>query len=140
MGSYGRLGTALERAAARGALGNRMSGTGAPLQSDTREVAQLLESPEFQAAVRKLAGSLDMDYDAAMTEAASCLREMSAWHDPKVTAWWYRFSHWMTRGYDILVDDDKLAELRRLDRKHPLFLLISHRSYLDEFVIPPALN
>jgi glycerol-3-phosphate O-acyltransferase len=138
--SFGRLGTVLERAGGRGLLGKRMVGTGEPLESDAREVVQLLESPEFQGAVRKLAGSLEMDYDAAMAEAAGCLREMSAWHDPKVTAWWYRFSHWMTRGYDVLVDDDKLAELRRLDRKHSLVLLISHRSYLDEFVIPPALD
>ena len=138
--SFGRLSTVLERAGGRGLLGARMTGTGAPLESDSREVVQLLESPEFQAAVRKLAGSLDRDYDSAMAEAATCLREMSAWHDPKVTAWWYRFSHWMTRGYDVLVDDDKLAELRRLDRKHSLVLLISHRSYLDEFVIPPALD
>jgi len=138
--SFGRLGTALERAGARGLLGNRMVGTGEPLESDAREVVQLLESPEFQAAVRKLGGSLGMDDEAAMAEAASCLREMAAWHDKKVTDYWYRFSHWMTRGYDALVDDDKLAELRRLDRKHSLVMLISHRSYLDEFVIPPALD
>jgi glycerol-3-phosphate O-acyltransferase len=138
--SFGRLTTAVERAGARGLLGKRMVGTGAPLESDAREVVQLLESPEFQAAVHKLGASLGMDEDAAMAEAASCLREMSAWHDPKVTEHWYRFSHWMARGYDVLVDDDKLAELRRLDRKHPLVLLISHRSYLDEFVIPPALD
>jgi glycerol-3-phosphate O-acyltransferase len=138
--SFGRLPTVLERAGGRGLLGKRMTGSGEPMESDSREVVQLLESPEFQAAVRSLAGSIEMDYDSAMVEAAQCLREMSAWHDQKVTDYWYRFSHWMTRGYDVLVDDDKLAELRRLDRKHPLVLLISHRSYLDEFVIPPALD
>jgi glycerol-3-phosphate O-acyltransferase len=138
--SFGRLSTVLERAGGRGLLGKRMAGSGEPLESDAREVVQLLESPEFQAAVHKLAGSLEQDDESAMAEAAGCLREMSAWHDPKVTAYWYRFSHWMTRGYDALVDDDKLAELRRLDRKHSLVMLISHRSYLDEFVIPPALD
>ena len=48
--------------------------------------------------------------------------------------------NWMTRGYDVLVDDDGMATLRRLDRQHALIFLISHRSYLDEFVLPPALS
>lgn len=138
--TFGRLGTVLERAGARGYLGKRLAGSGAPLESDPREVVQLLESEEFQAAVDKLGESLGMDHERAMAEAAGCLRELCAWHDPKMTDFWFRFSNWMTRGYDALVDDDKLAELRRLDRKHSLVMLISHRSYLDEFVIPPALD
>jgi glycerol-3-phosphate O-acyltransferase len=138
--ALGRLSTVLERAGGRGLLGKWVTGSGAAMKSDSREVTQLLESPDFQAAVRTLAGSLERDFDGAMVEAAGCLREMAAWHEPKVTDHWHRFSHWMARGYDVLVDDDKLAELRRLDRRHSLVLLISHRSYLDEFVIPPALH
>src|SRR5882672_11333407 len=108
---------------------------GQPRETDTREVAQLLGSPEFRGAVTELAESLDRDPEDAMAEAGSCLREMAAWHNPTAVDYWSRFSHWMTRGYDVLVDDDKLAELRRLDRKHSLVMLISHRSYLDEFLI-----
>jgi glycerol-3-phosphate O-acyltransferase len=114
--------------------------TGVPLETDTREVTQLLTDPGFQASVAELAESLGRTPSDAMAEAGVCLREMAAWHNPSVVDRWYRFSHWMTRGYDVLVDDDKLAELRRLDRKHSLVMLISHRSYLDEFIIPPALN
>jgi glycerol-3-phosphate O-acyltransferase len=130
--------------ARRTPLGGRLLGgavpPGEPMETDSREVTQLLRSAAFRAEVDGLADSLGQDHEAAWAEAAGCLREMAAWHDPSVVDWWYRFSHWMTRGYDVLVDDDKLAELRRLDRKHSLVMLISHRSYLDEFLIPPALN
>jgi glycerol-3-phosphate O-acyltransferase len=110
-----------------------------PLPTDTREVVELLGSERFQADVAALAKRLDKPVNQAMNEAACYLREMAATHDAKVTEWWQRFGRWLTRGYDILVDDDGLAELRRLDRRHSLIFLISHRSYLDEFILPPVL-
>jgi glycerol-3-phosphate O-acyltransferase len=115
-------------------------GPGEPVPDDSREVRQLLESPGFRAALEELAERKGLPTDAAWRDAAGSLRELAAWHDDKVSEQWFRFGRWMSRGYDVLVDDDKLAELRRLDRKHPLVLLISHRSYLDEFIIPPALH
>ena len=114
--------------------------SGSPLPGDTREVTQLLSSETFQGAVAGLAGSLGVSPEDALAEAAGYLREMSATHQPKVSEAWQRFGGWLSRGYDVLVDDDGLAELRRLDRKHSLIFLISHRSYLDEFVLPPVLQ
>jgi glycerol-3-phosphate O-acyltransferase len=113
---------------------------GSPMPSDTREVTQLLSSEAFQGAVSELAGGLGVSPEDALAEAAGYLREMSATHQPKVSEAWQRFGGWLSRGYDVLVDDDGLAELRRLDRKHSLVFLISHRSYLDEFVLPPVLQ
>jgi glycerol-3-phosphate O-acyltransferase len=103
-------------------------------------VVQLLESDQFRGDVARLAGQLGVSEPDAMAEAAGYLREMSASHIQRVTDMWQRFGNWMTRGYDVLVDDDGLAELRRLDRKHALIFLISHRSYLDEFILPPVLQ
>src|SRR5882757_4578327 len=132
----------LGRTPARGLLrrASLLPPTEAPSAGDTREVDQLLRSDSFRAAVAKLADGLDVSEAEAMAEAAGYLREMSATHQPRVTDAWQRFGGWLTRGYDVLVDDDGLAELRRLDRKHALIFLISHRSYLDEFVLPPVLQ
>src|SRR5882757_540510 len=132
----------LGRTPARGLLrrASLLPPTEAPSAGDTREVDQLLRSDSFRAAVAKLADGLDVTETEAMAEAAGYLREMSARHQPRVTDVWQRFGGWLTRGYDILVDDDGLAELRRLDRKHALIFLISHRSYLDEFILPPVLQ
>jgi glycerol-3-phosphate O-acyltransferase len=141
--TFQRLAARLRSSGPRGLVRGLRVGPGAlgqPRENDPREVAQLLGSPDFRGAVTELAESLDRDPEDAMAEAGSCLREMAAWHNPTAVDYWSRFSHWMTRGYDVLVDDDRLAELRRLDRKHSLVMLISHRSYLDEFLIPPALQ
>ena len=110
-----------------------------PLSSDTAEVAHLLGAPAFRSQVGNLAGRLGRPEEDVLAEAAGDLREMSATHNEAVIAQWQRFGQWMRRGYDTLLDEEALAGLRELDRKHSLIFLISHRSYLDEWVLPPAL-
>lgn len=110
-----------------------------PGTADATEVRQLLDSDDFARRAAALAAELGVSTEAVLLEAAGHLREMAATHNPRVGEVWQQFGHWMTRGYDILVDEDGMAELRRLDRRHSLIFLLSHRSYLDEFVLPPAL-
>jgi len=110
-----------------------------PLPSDSAEVAHLLGAPTFRSQVRDLAGRLGRPEEDVLAEAAGDLREMSATHNEAVIAQWQRFGRWMRRGYDALLDEEALAGLRALDRKHSLIFLMSHRSYLDEWVLPPAL-
>lgn len=111
-----------------------------PSTPDTPEVASLLASETFAESVAQVARKHDLSREDAMAEAAVYLREMSASHQAQLTAAWMRFGNWLSRGYDILVDEDGMARLRRLDRKHALIFLISHRSYLDEFIIQTALS
>jgi glycerol-3-phosphate O-acyltransferase len=110
-----------------------------PRPADSAEVAQLLRAAAFRSQVRDLAGRLGRSEEDVLAEAASALREMSATHNEAVIARWQRFGRWMLRGYEILLDEEAFAGLRELDRKHSLIFLISHRSYLDEWVLPPAL-
>ncbi len=110
-----------------------------PLPTDSAEVAQLLRAPAFRSQVRDLAQRLGRSEEDVLAEAAGALREMSATHNEAVIARWQRFGRWMRRGYDTLLDEEALAGLRQLDRKHSLIFLFSHRSYLDEWVLPPAL-
>jgi glycerol-3-phosphate O-acyltransferase len=110
-----------------------------PLPGDMPEVAQLLTDAGFLDGLSRVAEKYGIPPGAAPSQAGACLREMSAVHNARVSELWQRAGRWMIRGYDVLVDDDGLAELRRLDRKHTLIFLISHRSYLDEFVLPAAL-
>ena len=46
---------------------------------------------------------------------------------------------WFLRAYDVLVDEDEMQQLRKMDRTHSLALAFSHRSYLDGMVIPNVL-
>ena len=109
------------------------------VSSDSREVVQLLTSQHFRRRVSEQSAHHGVSPQDGWIEVAGYLREMSAWHHPTVTERWQQLSAWLVRGYDVLVDDDALGRLRKLDGQHPLIFLISHRSYLDEFVLPPAL-
>ena len=103
------------------------------------EVEAVLGSDHFRSQLAALADKLARPFAQLLDEATACLREMAAVHSQAVTEPWHRFGRWMLRGYDVLVDEEGLATLRALDREHSLVFLISHRSYLDEWALPPSL-
>ena len=73
-------------------------------------------------------------------EAAGYLREMGAMHSARAMNAWSRFTKWMFRAHDLLVDEEAARRLRQLDRKYSLLFLFSHRSYLDGAAVPVALD
>jgi len=103
------------------------------------EVTAVLESREFRRQLGQLAESLGRPLEEVHAEAVAHLDELSATHNPVVEERWHRLGRWMLRGYDRLLDEEGLASLRALDPEHSLVFLISHRSYLDEWAIPPAI-
>ncbi|WP_330256072.1 lysophospholipid acyltransferase [Nocardia sp. NBC_00565] len=107
--------------------------------TDLPETVALLNSTAFSSATTQLAAQLGRDTAPVRAEAAGYVREMAATHHPSVVRAWHRIAAWLVRGYDIITNEEELAELRKLDRKHTLIFLVSHRSYLDEFALPPSL-
>ena len=105
----------------------------------TTEVDAVRAAPWFHERVCELARQLGRDDAAVLEEAIGHLREISATHEKFVTESWNQFGRWVLRGYDIIADDEALARLRALDRKHSLIFLISHRSYLDFWAVPVVL-
>jgi glycerol-3-phosphate O-acyltransferase len=73
-------------------------------------------------------------------EAAGYLREMAATQEERAVKAWRGFSRWFMRAYDILVDEDQIAQLRKLDRKATLAFAFSHRSYLDGMLLPEVIQ
>jgi len=114
------------------------NGSAASQSSDDAE--ELLNSDGFLRATAQLASQLGRGVDDVRAEAAAYVREMAATHVPSVVRAWHAISAWMVRGFQVVIDDDDLAELRALDRDHALIFLISHRSYLDQFSFPPRLT
>jgi glycerol-3-phosphate O-acyltransferase len=106
------------------------------LSTDPAEVAQLLAAPWYDERLTQLADELGRDQDGVRAEAAGYLREMAAMRDERAVAAWRGFSRWLMRAYDVLVDEDQIAALRRLDRKATLAFAFSHRSYLDGLLLP----
>jgi glycerol-3-phosphate O-acyltransferase len=107
-----------------------------PLSTDPAEVVQLLGARWYDERLAGLANELGRDPDDVRAEAAGCLREMAASLGERAVEAWRGFSRWLMRAYDVLIDEDQIAQLRKLDRKATLAFAFSHRSYLDGMLLP----
>ncbi|QUR67358.1 lysophospholipid acyltransferase [Mycobacterium spongiae] len=110
-----------------------------PLTIDPPEVARLMEASWYDERLTALAADLGRDPDSVRAEAAGYLREMAASLDERAVQAWRGFSRWLMRAYDVLIDEDQIAQLRSLDRKATLAFAFSHRSYLDGMLLPEAI-
>ncbi len=115
------------------ALGERLPA--APPQ----EVTELLDDQRFRAAVAAAAAEQGRSEDEVWSEVEGYLHEMAAAHDDRASQGWARMGDWFLRAYDVLVDEEEMQRLRKIDRDHSLALAFSHRSYLDGMVIPNVL-
>lgn len=104
------------------------------------EVKELLEDERFARLLEDQAEEQGRDLDDVRREAEGYLDEMSAAHGDRTTRQWTRLSEWFLRAYDVLVDEDAMQRLRKIDREHSLALAFSHRSYLDGMVIPTVMG
>jgi glycerol-3-phosphate O-acyltransferase len=142
--SGGRIATAREfgRASARKVLQRTgiLDESVTPLSTDPAEVVQLLAAPWYVERLDKLADELGRDPHSVRAEAAGYLREMAPSMDERAVAAWSGFSRWFMRAYDVLVDEDQIAQLRKLDRKAALAFAFSHRSYLDGMLLPEVIQ
>lgn len=111
-----------------------------PLSIDPPEVAQLMEAPWYDRRLTELADELGRNPDGVRAEAAGYLREMAASLDERAVQAWRGLSRWLMRAYDVLVDEDQIAQLRTLDRKATLAFAFSHRSYLDGMLLPEVIQ
>ncbi|SOX53637.1 glycerol-3-phosphate acyltransferase [Mycobacterium ahvazicum] len=111
-----------------------------PVPGDPVAVAQLLGASWYDERLAALADELGRDAGDVRAEAAGYLREMAASLDERAVQGWRGFSRWLMRAYDVLVDEDQIAQLRKLDRKATLAFAFSHRSYLDGMLLPEEIQ
>lgn len=111
-----------------------------PLSTDPAEVVDLLAAPWYDERLGELAEELGRDLDSVRAEAACYLREMAPSLDERAVKAWRSFSCWLMRAYDVLTDEDQIAQLRKLDRKVTLAFAFSHRSYLDGLLLPEVIQ
>lgn len=108
-------------------------------ESRSALLESVLTSDSFREQLGDLAARLKRPADEVLREARDDVAELSASHQEAVLRRWNRFGDWMMRGYDRLIDEEGLSAIRALDSGNSLAFLISHRSYLDEWALPPAL-
>ena len=96
-------------------------------------------SARYRSGIAELAGRLALPPDDVDRRARAYLREMAAGQNRPAIAGWERFGAYLSRAYKIDVGRARLDEVRRLNQRHSLVFLPSHRSYLDPLVLRPAL-
>ncbi|MFF3877808.1 glycerol-3-phosphate 1-O-acyltransferase [Streptomyces sp. NPDC001978] len=112
---------------------------GRPHESPLEVYEDITESAPYRSGVEDLSGRLGLSSDDVDRRARGYLREMIAGQSRLAIDNWERFGDYVSRAYQIDIARSSLDEVRRLDRRHSLVFLPSHRSYLDPLVLRPAL-
>ncbi len=105
--------------------------------------AEILARPGVRARVAEIAAAADRTGRDVTTELEADLREMVATHGGPAGALFLHIARLFDRaGYRqrIRCDESALARLQDLNRRYPLALLPSHRSYIDPVVLASVLQ
>ncbi|HWC20680.1 MAG TPA: lysophospholipid acyltransferase [Flexivirga sp.] len=105
-----------------------------------QEADELIHDQSFADRLSAAAAQEGRPVADVRAEAADYLQEMAASHGAFTTKNWSRVGDWFLRAYDVLVDEDQMAKLKKLDRTNSLALAFSHRSYLDGVAVPNVLR
>lgn len=103
---------------------------------------EILKQAQFKKMIGELAAKLGQSETAVQHEAESCLEEMYATHNPLADAIGSLASQVIvTRGYDNTIDvvDEELRQVERLMRSRAVAFVITHKTYLDTFVLSTVL-
>jgi glycerol-3-phosphate O-acyltransferase len=97
-------------------------------------------SAEFAEGIERLSVRLERSSAEVRAQAITGMAEMAARHARLPTWIWRRAGRSLLRNYELRIDEQSLRRLRELDRTHTLVWLPSHRSYLDTWTAPAALD
>ena len=105
------------------------------------EARRVVRTPRFQAQVEALATKLGKPVDVVRREAAARLEEMVT---TRSRGWTWLWDHALgpahTRAFTVDADSAAIAKLKKLNEKHALVFLPSHRSYADVFITSKTLS
>lgn len=104
---------------------------------------ELLENPTFQEKLAQIAKQNGIDPTAAQKEAETALKEMYTTHNPIVDYVGFEGSRYMlSRGYkqEIDVIPEQIDKVADLMRQHTVAFVITHKTYLDTFVLSVVLS
>lgn len=104
---------------------------------------ELLDKPQFQEKIAEVARELGLDPGHVFREAETCLKEMYTTHNPLVDYIGFEGSRYMLsrgfkRGIDVI--PEQVERVGELLRDHSVAFVITHKTYLDTFVLSVALS
>lgn len=103
------------------------------------EYQDITRSAPYRSGIGALANRLELPPEDVDRRARACLREMVAGQNKIAIGGWEQFGAYLSRAYEIDIARPHLDEVRRLNQRHSLVFLPSHRSYLDPLVLRSTL-
>ncbi|MEM1214269.1 MAG: HAD-IB family hydrolase [Bacteroidota bacterium] len=102
----------------------------------------LLNDADFQQALFQMATDQGQPYEQVRNEAKTYLEELATEHEQTwVVAGLEAVEYILSRGYDKNIDVNftELRELTKLMRRHPIAFVMTHKTYIDMFVLAVVL-
>ncbi len=103
----------------------------------------LINDPKFQKKLIDIAEQIGEPYDQVYKEAHACLKELQTLHQPLFNILGLQISQYILgRAYKKTIDvnPQEIKELTRLARRHPIAFVMTHKTYLDMFVLAVTLG
>ena len=104
---------------------------------------KLLNDPKFQKKLIDVADQLGEPYNQVIKIASDCLKELYTGHQPLANIAGLQVSQYiLARGYKKTIDVNptEIKELTKLARRHPIAFVMTHKTYLDMFVLAVTLG
>ena len=99
------------------------------------EARKVARQPRFKALIAQLAEKLGRPVPDIQQEAESCLAEMTSLSTRTGEWLWdYALGPAHTRAFTVDADSGAIARLKKINEKHAMVFLPSHRSYADVFI------
>lgn len=99
---------------------------------------KLLEDKKFLKTLAEIAVKTGRKPADVLDDAHTYLKELYSEHDPTAETFGIRaVEQILERGYDKTIDinPDEIKKLTRLMRKHPIAFVMTHKTYIDMFVL-----
>ena len=103
----------------------------------------IINDPKFQLKLAEVAGQLGETYEQVYKIAEGCLKELQTVHQPLANILGLEVSQYiLSRGYKKTIDVNpaEVKDLTKLARRHPIAFVMTHKTYLDMFVLAVTLG
>ena len=103
----------------------------------------LLNDPKFQKKLKAIADQRQESLDQVVEEAKKCLNEMYTVHQPIANVMGTQAAQYiLARGYQKTIDVNptEIKELTKLARRYSIAFVMTHKTYIDMFVLAVVLG
>ncbi len=108
------------------------------MRFDNSPMTEIFEDKKFQSKLASLAEKLNKSIPEVRIQAKDYIEELYSIHHPLVSAIGVQGAEYILgRGYDKTIDVNpaEIKELSKLMRRHPIAFVMTHKTYIDMFVL-----